>query len=87
MKQSAISYRLNENTISAWSEVEDQLLYLIKVLSKYRVRFCDEDSPTFPYKYRYKKWHINSAEALKAAQQSHLVFHVLMGYVSFSMVA
>ena len=42
MKRSAISYRLNENTISTWSEVEDRLLYLIKVLSKYRVRFCDD---------------------------------------------
>ena len=87
VKRSAISYRLNENTISAWSEVEDRLLYLIKVLSKYRVRFCDEESPTFPYKYGYKKWHKNSAEALKATQQSHLAFRVLMGYVSFSMVA
>ena len=87
VKRSAISYRLNENTISAWSEVEEWLLYLIKVLSKYRVRFCDEESPTFPYKYGYKKWHKNSAEALKAAQQSHLAFRILMGYVSFSMVA
>ena len=87
VKRSAISYCLNENTISTWSEVEERLLYLIKVLLKYRVRFCDEESPTFPYKYGYKKWHKNSAEALKAAQQSHLAFRVLMGYVSFSMVA
>ena len=87
VKRSAISYHLNENMVSAWSEVEDRLLYLIKVLSKYRVRFHREEGPTFPYKYRYKLWHKNSAEALKAAQQSHLAFRALMGYVSFSMVA
>ena len=87
VKLSTIPYCLNENTISTWSEVKDQLLYLIKVLSKYRVCFCDEESPTFPYKYKYKKWHKNSAEALKAAQQSHLAFCIPMGYVSFSMVA
>ena len=87
MKRSTISYRLNENTVSAWSEVEDRLLYLIKVLLKYRVHFHREEGPTFPYKYRYKLWHKNGAEALKAAQQSHLAFCTLMGYISFSMVA
>ena len=87
VKRSAISYRLNENMVSAWSEVKDQLLYLIKVLLKYRVHFHGEEGPTFPYKYGYKLWHKNGAEALKAAQQSHLAFRALMGYVSFSTVA
>ena len=32
MKRSAISYCLNENMISAWSEVKDWLLYLILVV-------------------------------------------------------
>ena len=45
--------------ISVWST---------KVLSKYK------EKPKCPYKYRYKLWHKNSTEALKAAQQSHLTF-------------
>ena len=72
--------------ISAWSEGEDQLLYLIKVLLKCQVPLYDEEKPTFPQKYRYKLWHKTSAEVLKAAQQSHLAFCILMGYISFSMV-
>ena len=86
VKRSAISYLLNENMISAWSEVQGQLLYLIKVLLKYQICLYDEEKPTFPHKYRYTLWHKTSAEALKAAQQSHLAFRVLMGCISFSMV-
>ena len=80
-------YCLNENAITVWSEVEDWLLYLIKVLLKYQFPFYDKENPTFPYKYRYKGWHKNSTEAFKAARQSHLAFCVLMGYVSFCIVA
>ena len=87
VKWSTISYCCNDNAITAWSEVEDQLFYLIKVLLKYKFPFYDEEKPTFPYKYRYKCWHKNSTEALKAAQQSHLTFCILMGYVRFCMVA
>ena len=82
LKQSAISYRLNENMISAQSEVKHRLLYLIKVLSKCQVHLYDEEKPTFPHKYRYKLWHKTSAEVLKAAQQSHLAFCILMGSAS-----
>ena len=45
VKQSTISYHLNKNMISAWSEVENQLLYLIKILLKYRICFCNEENP------------------------------------------
>ena len=43
MKLSAIFYHLNKNTITAWSEVEDSLLCLIKVLLKYQFPFYEEN--------------------------------------------
>jgi len=82
---SPTTYHLNGNTITAWAEVEDRLLYVARTLSRYKIKFLGEVKPPAPSKLGYKKSYNTAADALKAAQQSHLAFRVLMGYCGFCM--
>jgi len=82
---SPTTYHLNGNTITVWAEVEDRLLYVARTLSRYKIKFLGEVKPPTPSKLGYKKSYNTAADALKAAQQSHLAFCVLMGYCGFCM--
>ena len=47
--------------------------------------FLGETKPSAPHKYGYKKSHNTAAAALRAAQESHLAFCMLMGYCGYCM--
>ena len=87
VKRSTISYHLNENMISMWSEVKNGFSTSLRFSWSTESASVMRRVPLFPTSMGIKKWHKNSTEALKATQQSHLAFCVLMGYISFSMVA
>ena len=82
---SQTTYRLNDNSITSWAEVEDRLLYVARALSKQSRKFLGAVKPPSPFTFGYKKSYNTAEDTLKAAQQSHLAFRVLMGYCGFCM--
>ena len=82
---SQTTYCLNDNSITSWAEVEDWLLFMARTLSKQSRKFLGAVKPPSPFTFGYRKSYNTTEDTLKATQQSHLTFHVLMGYCGFCM--